>query len=73
MKLYLITTYVRGYDCYRGHVIAAETEHDVRLLAIDEAADEGVKAWDTEHATCEVIAEATSQPKGIILSDFNAG
>ena len=73
MKLYLLATNIGGYDSYDGHVIAAESEHEARLFAIEEAAEEGVKAWNTENSSIKIIADHTNEPAGIILSSFNGG
>jgi hypothetical protein len=73
MKIYSI--FSKGeldYDCYKGHIIVANSEEEVIELAKEEAAVEGKEAWDTEvFFEGEYLGE--EKEPFILLSDFNAG
>lgn len=75
MNLYRIERHGRGWDHYLGHVIAASSEAEVRAIAAEMAADEGAAEWNLpSQSTIELIGLAVwDVPKGIVLSDFNAG
>jgi len=63
-------------DCYNAFVIRAKTENNCRLIAAEEAADEGSDVWiNPECHTIEYIGETPKRviQEQIILGSFNAG
>ena len=78
MNLYLITMehWPRDYrwDCYDGHVIAADSEFEARSFAARNHGDEGAASWMT--ANSKIVLIGTAAPEvmaGLVLSSFNAG
>lgn len=73
MKIYTIQHDKINYDCYIGHVIVANNHEEVRKLAKDIAADEGVEIWN--NAIIEKCGEYTCHRKEpfILMSNFNQG
>jgi len=71
MNLYLLTTDWQGYDTIDGFVIAASGEHEARVVASENHADEGFEIW-LEEADCEHVG-TTDRDAGIVLRAFNAG
>lgn len=69
MKLWLITRTDYGYDEYDAFVIRADSEHRVREIAAEKAADEGAATW--LNAAVKEISEHGEE--GIVLDSFNAG
>jgi hypothetical protein len=73
MKIYLIGHSVFGYDFYRGHVIIANRESEVRDMAANNCADEGGDVWETaDIEECGTYTGGRTEPF-ILLSDYNAG
>lgn len=61
-----------GYDKAYGFVVLAETEEGARLLAANDAGDEGRDAWiNSQLSTCKVVD--THPPARLLLRDFCAG
>lgn len=81
MNLYLIERPqgvdddVISWDEYCGHVIAADNQVEVRILASKEAGDEGAEVWtNSGKSKCRRIAtDCIYKKPQIVLSDFNAG
>ena len=73
MKIYLISTDAWTWDCYSDHVIAANSEKEVRELAQDSAADEGSSIWLTAPVILLGDYKGLNQTPFIILSSFHAG
>jgi hypothetical protein len=73
MKIFLITHNEFGYDSYSGHVVVANSEEEVRILAKKDSADEGELVWDT--ANVSIVGEYSGDKTDpfILLSDFHAG
>ena len=75
MKIYTIKIEQGPFtwDSYKGHVVVANTEEEVRDLAKKISADEGKEVWDSakvEHCGDSVWQE--TEPF-ILLSDFVRG
>lgn len=76
MKIYLIKNEGhtrKSWDENAGHVIAANTEEEVRDIAKIAARGEGPEVWDA--ATVTMVGEytGTKVEPFIILTDFHAG
>lgn len=73
MNIYTIKNDIDVYDCFRAHVIVANSEHEVRSIAKINAKDEGKDIWET--ARIEIIGAYTGNAiyPHIILSDFFNG
>ena len=83
MKLWLLTPKTPGDmyqwrgDGHNGAVVAAETGALARdlMAARDERTvweDDGRNVWHSETVTkCELLAESTSWPEGIVVDSFN--
>lgn len=73
MNIFSIKHDQGGYDRYRGHIIVANNEEEVRNLAKEEAAEEGVDIWDTATIKVEGNYTGNKTEPFIVLSDFLAG
>lgn len=73
MKIFTVIHDKMDHDSYLGHVVAAYSESQVRLLAKNIAAGEGKDIWDEAEVTC--CGEYTCHRKEpfIIMSDFRNG
>lgn len=73
MNIFSIKHDQGGYDCYSSHIIVANNEKEVRNLAKEEAADEGIDVWDTATVKVEGNYTGNKTEPFIMLSDFHAG
>ena len=73
MKIYTITHQENGYDFYLGHVVIANSETEVRKLAIENSADEGGRVWEKAEIIEQGKYTGDETEPIILMSDFNAG
>lgn len=71
MKIFLIKHDMWKHDSYLAHVMAANTEQEVRDLAKRCAQDEGKAVWETAKVTEEGKYIGTKIKPFRILSDYN--
>ena len=72
MFIYLIDIEDFGYDCYSGHVVVANNEDEVILLAKESAGDEGTNIWEIATITNEGVYSGTNKMPFILLSSYHA-
>ncbi len=72
MKIYKIQQNIYIWEAYICHVIVANNEDEVRILAKNISAEEGKEIWET--AEIEMFGHYSGDEKEpfIILSDLNA-
>lgn len=73
MKIYLISIDDWGYDSFSDFVIAANSEDEVRGIAMDAAGDEGKAAWQGAEIKEIGIYTGESLSPVIISESFHAG
>jgi hypothetical protein len=78
MRLYLITASVRGWDVYKGAVVAARSAKSAARTHPDErkvfGQNDGTWVTRVEDVRVEYLGEARKGTKsGVILDSFKAG